>query len=104
MVYIREAHASDGARPGKDEISKKVKEAKTYDARLETAGECMKDLDLKIPCLIDDMDDSAEKAYSGWPDRLFVVDTAGKIAYRGDQGPSGFKPELMEEELKKLLK
>lgn len=67
------------------------------------AGTCLKDLQLTIPCLIDDLMDTAEKAYAGWPDRFYVVDVEGKIAYKGDPGPRGFKPELAETALQKLL-
>jgi acetyl esterase len=32
---------------------------------------------LSIPCLLDGMDDAVEKAYAGWPDRLYIVDAEG---------------------------
>ena len=38
------------------------------------------------------MNDKVNKAYGAAPERLFVIDKSGKIAYRGDQGPWGFKP------------
>jgi hypothetical protein len=37
------------------------------------------------------------------PDRLYVVDAEGKIAFRGEQGPMGFKPEQMEPRLREVL-
>lgn len=49
------------------------------------------------------MENAAERAYGAWPDRLYLVDTAGKIAYRGAPGPRGFKPEELEAALKALL-
>jgi hypothetical protein len=33
---------------------------------------------------------SKEKDYSSWPDRLYVVDQDGKVAYKGGPGPQGF--------------
>jgi hypothetical protein len=63
----------------------------------------MKDLKLTIPCLVDDMDNTAQKAYAGWPDRLYVIDAQGKVAFRGEPGPRGFKPADAEAALKKLL-
>lgn len=50
------------------------------------------------------MEDSTDAAYSGWPDRLFVVDVDGKIAFRGEPGPKGFDPKAMEKALKELIK
>jgi hypothetical protein len=32
-----------------------------------------------------------ENAYVAWPDRLYLIDSAGKIAYKGGPGPTGFK-------------
>jgi hypothetical protein len=63
----------------------------------------MKDLKLSIPCLVDDMNNTAQKAYAGWPDRLYVIDKDGKVAFRGDPGPMGFRPSAAEDALKKLL-
>ena len=104
VIYILEAHPLDGGRSrgnSRDGIS--VKQAKTYAERVKTAGSCMKDLKLSIPCLVDDMKNSAQKAYAGWPDRLYVIDKDGKVAFKGSPGPRGFKPKDAEEELKKLL-
>ena len=67
------------------------------------AGECLKDLKLSLPCLVDDMQNTAQKAYAGWPDRFYVIDKEGKVAYRGEQGPRGFKPADAEAALKKLI-
>jgi hypothetical protein len=46
-----------------------------------------------MPCVVDDMDDTADNAYAAWPERLFVVGADGRIAYAGGQGPFGFSPE-----------
>ena len=67
------------------------------------ANTCVLILDLSIPAIIDDMDDTVRAAYRGMPDRLYIVDKEGKIAYRGGKGPYGFKPLEMEEALKRLL-
>ena len=67
------------------------------------ANTCVLILDLSIPAIIDDMDDTVRAAYRGMPDRLYIVDKEGKIAYRGGKGPYGFKPLEMEEALKSLL-
>jgi len=31
--------------------------------------------------------------YTGWPDRIYLIDPQGKIAYKSKPGPFGFKPE-----------
>jgi len=67
------------------------------------AGECLKDLKLTIPCLVDDMKNTAQKAYAGWPDRLYLVGKNGKIAYKGEPGPRGFNPTDLEKAIKAEL-
>jgi hypothetical protein len=33
------------------------------------------------------------------PDRLYVIDAEGRIAYKGGRGPFGFRPAEMEQSL-----
>ena len=63
----------------------------------------MKDLKLAIPCLIDNLKNTAGEAYAGWPDRIYIVGRDGRIAYKGDPGPRGFRPDLAGEALKPLV-
>ncbi len=49
-----------------------------------------------IQAVVDGVDDVANQAYAGWPDRLYLVGKAGKIAYAGGRGPFGFKPDELE--------
>jgi hypothetical protein len=76
------------------------KQPKSYEERCRVASDCIKGMKLSIPSLVDDMQDTAEKGYSGWPDRIFIVGQNGKILYRGEQGPRGFKVEEAEAALK----
>jgi hypothetical protein len=89
--------------PANEKAGIKVNQPKSYEERVQVAGECLKDLKLSIPCLVDDMENTAQKAYAGWPDRIYVIDERGTIAYRGGPGPGGFKPGEAEEALKQLL-
>ena len=70
--------------------------------RIAVARTCYSNLGLTFSAVIDGMDDKVEKAYAGWPDRLYIVDKKGKIVYKGGKGPGGFKPLEMEEKLKKI--
>jgi type I thyroxine 5'-deiodinase len=71
--------------------------------RSANAKVCLAALKLSIPTVIDREDNKVNTAYSGWPDRLYVVGTDGKIAYAGSPGPSGFKPAEVESWLKKSV-
>lgn len=99
VVYIREAHPADGRRP----IPNAPKDPKSLDERESVASDCVKGMKLSIPFLIDDMQDTANKAYAAWPDRMYIVDRQGKVAYKGEPGPKGFKPDDARAKLKELL-
>jgi hypothetical protein len=100
-VYISEAHAIDDSRPSK---TVKIKEHTTLEERTKVAQDAATALELKIPLLIDDMENTIAEAYSAHPDRLFVLDADGKIAYAGGRGPWGFKVGEMTAALDDLLK
>ena len=73
-----------------------VKDPRNYRERTAVAAKACSVLRTKLPCLIDGLNNAVNKAYSAWPDRIFVVDTAGKIAVLGGQGPFGFSPSVLE--------
>ena len=99
-VYIQEAHPTDGRRPSR---TVKVESHKTLDDRQEAAEGCSEASVLKVPILLDDMEDTAAKAYSAHPERFFILGTDGKIAYAGKRGPFGVDLDAMEARLKALL-
>jgi type I thyroxine 5'-deiodinase len=76
---------------------------KGYVERVNLAGTCAVKLGLHIPALVDEIGNSTEVAYTGWPDRFYVIDRDGRIAYKSDAGPYGFKPEKVRETLQRLL-
>lgn len=101
LIYTKEAHASDSSRPNS---SVSIKQHTSIEERAKAAQSCIGDLKITIPTLIDDMQDSVGNAYSGHPDRLFIINSEGVIAYRGDKGPHGFDAEAMKKSLDTMLK
>ena len=67
--------------------------------RAFVAGACVRNLGIKFPAVIDGFDNTTEKNYTGWPDRIYLVDTHGRIAYKSGPGPFGFKPDGLKEAL-----
>jgi hypothetical protein len=57
---------------------------------------CTASLKLSVPTLLDKVDNSVNRTYAGWPDRMYIVDQTGHIAYMGKPGPWGFKPAEVE--------
>lgn len=103
-VYVREAHPTDGWRePGNDAVGISFEQPKRHDERASIAGECCSKLEINMPLLVDDINDRVGHAYSGMPDRLYVIDRSGRVVYKGGRGPFGFKPGEMEQALVMLL-
>jgi type I thyroxine 5'-deiodinase len=85
------------------EVLLKITQTNDLAARSENAEQCSATLKLSLPTVIDKADNKVNTAYAGWPDRLYIVGKDGKIAYKGAQGPGGFKINEMTTELEKLL-
>jgi len=81
-----------------------VETPKSFDERMEVATGCVRKLGIDLPALVDGFDNATDAAYTGWPDRLYVVDREGKVAYKSGPGPYGFKPAEMENTLRRLLR
>lgn len=104
MVYLREAHPIDGRSSAENERRGIwIPQHKVLGERVEAAQSCAQALKLPMPMVVDGMDDRVGSAYGGWPDRLYIVGTDGRIAYRGDRGPMGFDVNEMERKLKAIL-
>jgi type I thyroxine 5'-deiodinase len=102
-VYIIEAHPTDIWQM-RSNITDNVLFAnpKTDEERAFVAGACVRKLGIKFPAIIDGIDNRTEVAYTGWPDRLYLIDREGKVVYKSKPGPFGFKPDQLEGAIKKL--
>ena len=104
MVYVREAHPTDGWRmESNDRVGVATAQPRTYDERAEVAQTCGRLLGLGFPMLVDTIDDLAGNRYSGMPGRLYVIDREGKVAFKSGRGPYLFKPAELEQSLILLL-
>ncbi len=104
LIYIREAHPADGWQvPINEKEGIIFSQPGTKEERREIASACVRHLGLSMPTLIDDMKNTVGRSYNAWPDRIFIVGLDGRILYRSDAGPKGFKVDELERELQKLF-
>ena len=102
-MYIQEAHPVDLWQ-----VSSNVTDGvlfaspQTSGERVETAETCVVKLAIKMPALVDGIDNRIERAYTGWPDRLYLIGTDGRIRYKSAPGPYGFSTKRLEEVLTQL--
>ena len=97
-MYIREAHPTDEWQMPENEKQRVCyPQPKTLAQRLAIAGDFVHRFRYDVPVLVDPMDNRADAAYAGWPERFYIVDENGRIAYKGKPGPFGYRPEEVED-------
>lgn len=87
VVYIEEAHPSDGWVSS--DAPYQIPKHRCLEDRLSAA----KLMYLEVPeCLVvaDSMDNSSNAAYGAYFDRLYIL-REGKIVYQGGRGPEGYR-------------
>src|SRR6266568_4536403 len=65
---------------------------RTVSDRLAIANDFTKRFKYPLPFGVDDMQNAGNNAYAAWPERLYIIDENGKIAYRGGMGPFNYNP------------
>lgn len=107
FIYIREAHPDSVLSViGSDDRESllKISQATDLPARTASAAVCQRTLKLSMPIAVDDIDNSVGKAYAGWPNRMVVVGTDGKIIYSSAPAPGGTNARRLRAWLEKNVK
>ncbi len=114
MIYIREAHPTDGwwlgggftgLAMGKliPKASTSIRDPRSLPERQAAAHQCQSALQWGIRSWVDELDDTVSTAYAAWPTRLYLLDTSGRVAYRGGPGPFGFSPSALGKAIDVML-
>jgi hypothetical protein len=103
VVYIQEAHPTDLWRTksnARDHVL--YNSPRSEGERTETASACVRNLGIHIPAILDGIDNRTERAYTAWPDRLYVIGTDGRVVYKSAPGPFGFSAHGLQQALDQL--
>lgn len=93
VVYIREAHPEDGWVLNVNRDSDiAFADPENNAERQQAAASCAINLKIRMPVVVDEVDDKIASAYGALPDRLYLIGTDGCVAFQGDPGPWGFDP------------
>jgi thiol-disulfide isomerase/thioredoxin len=104
MVYVREAHPTDGWKmEANDRVGVAVKQPTNYEERVKVCDQFCGKLKPSMPVVVDTIDDTVGNAYSGMPARMYVIDAHGKVAFKSGRGPFGFRVGEMEQALMMAL-
>lgn len=96
-VYIKEAHPQDEWQMASNEKENVCyKQPRTLAERVAIANDFARRFHYDVPLAVDPMDNPANALYAGWPERFYIVDPTGVIAYKGKTGPFGYHPEEVE--------
>jgi hypothetical protein len=100
LVYVREAHPSDGwGMESNTKAGVSLRQPLTFGERVKACDQFCRKLQPAMPVAVDDITDPVGTAYSGMPARLYVIDPTGVVAYKSGRGPFGFKPGELEQAL-----
>jgi hypothetical protein len=96
-VYIKEAHPTDEWQMDSNEKEQICyPQPKTTADRVAIANDFVKRFRYELPVAVDPIENPANALYAGWPERLYILDERGVVAYKGKPGPFGYHPEEVE--------
>ena len=104
VIYILEAHPSDVWQMEsniRDHVV--LASPKNEEDRALAAGACVRKLGIRFPAVLDEFGNSTEQAYTGWPDRMYLIDTAGHVVYKSRPGPFGFNTDELRVALQRTV-
>ena len=94
FIYISEAHAANGWQTPQNLYEDIIFDEPTNDdERAEVAHACQVGLGIKMPALIDGIDNDADNKYIAKPVRLYVIDKNGILTFNGAPGPREYDTE-----------
>jgi type I thyroxine 5'-deiodinase len=104
-VYIEEAHPSDIWQM-RSNVQEGVvfRNPQSDGERFHVAESCVRNLGIRFPALIDGIDNTVERQYTGWPDRLYLIGRDGRVVFKSRPGPFGFHPEGLETALRQSIR
>ena len=105
VVYIQEAHPTDlWQLPSNVKDGVLFASPRSDDERTSTALTCVRKLGIRIPAVLDHIDNRTERAYTAWPDRMFLIDRNGRVVFKSAPGPYGFSTRDLERSLQEITR
>lgn len=104
MVYIQEAHPTDlWQLPSNVKDGVLFASPRSDQERESTALACVRKLGIRIPALLDGIENTTERAYTGWPDRIYLINRRGTVVFKSAPGPYGFSTRALEQALEQAM-
>lgn len=102
LVYIKEAHPEEGRVLKENrECGIVVREPTSLVERAAVAESCVLRLGIRMPVLLDGVDNGVARAYGGWPSRLYLIGRDGPSPTRAEWVPVPSSPRSWRARLKR---
>jgi hypothetical protein len=93
-VYIQEAHPEGGWQVEHNVTEGVVfEQPETADERAHIAQTCVLRTGFQMPLLLDSMDNAIDRRFAALPERLYLLDDRGVVAWKSVMGSGGFDVE-----------
>jgi hypothetical protein len=117
-IYVREAHPGgprgDGSvghfplppqtgAPDANDDETTYDEPTSLDERARLAHLLVSRCDLRIPILLDGIDNAVDDLYAAMPLRLYLIDDQGAVIFRTPAGSPGFSPDAWRQAIEQHL-
>ncbi len=104
-IYIKEAHPTDGSQsPANLDDDVLFTQPTTDDERAEVAAACMLRFNFSFPMVLDTMTNQVEGDYMAMPERLYLLDSDGRVTWKCGLGPLLFDPDGFEEAIEEQMR
>ena len=104
IVYIKESHPEDEWQVGGNAKADVIfSQPKSFEARMDLARTFIDRMNVETPTMVDGMENTAMACYAAWPERIYIIETDGLIAYKGGMGPFGFEPGDIDKYLEERI-
>ena len=103
-VYIQEAHPDNGWQVAMNLDDGAIyDQPETLEERESMAQVCAVRLDMRMPMLLDDMNNRIATLYAALPERLYVLDSDGIVRFRTVVGSPGFDVGAWEDAVEAMV-
>jgi type I thyroxine 5'-deiodinase len=99
-VYIAEAHASDEWPIGS---AVSYEQTRSHEARAQAAKDMIRDLDYRLPLLLDDPRTNAfDSNFASWPLRFYILQN-NKVVYKAQPRDCTYSIEELEQSIQRAI-
>lgn len=93
-IYIKEAHACDQWKLG-NRIN--IKQHQTSEDRVDATRLMMKEMNFRIPTIVDSIENGYEEAFAVWPEKFVIMNNNGIVEYQSKPETYGHSPTKFRE-------